>query len=446
MGICYTDNMDILRDFQGKRICVAISGGVDSTALLHFLLQAREKGEYSLSAVHCEHGIRGEESLRDQAFVQEICEKWGVSLQVFSCDCVKKAQMDKCSLETAARNFRRDCFERLIAEGKTDYVATAHHMLDEAETVLFRLARGSALHGAGAIRAQDGAYIRPFLSWTKEKIFAYAQEQNLSYCVDSTNLQTNATRNKIRLEVLPLLEQAVDGAVANLARFAQVAQEDDALLYAWSETLVRVTDKGYAVAFEKRKPLFTRACLTVLKKMGVERDYTSMHLQALFGLQDLERGAKISLPCDVVAEKQKSAIVFSFAGKQEENCLQNSVTAFTENGFDGGRYAVNVSFVPPTVQQTQWNVLKLDADKLPDDAVFRFRWQGDVIQTFGGKKTLKKFLNEREIPTAERTFLPLIAHPTEKRVYVICGVEIAKSVCVDEHTKRIMYVTLTTKK
>ncbi len=434
--------MDILQNFQGKRICVAISGGVDSTALLHFLQNNRKAGGYSLCAVHCEHGIRGQESLLDQAFVEGVCRQWDVPLYVFSCNCVEKAQTEKCSLETAARNFRRDCFTRLVAEQKADYVATAHHSLDEAETVLFRLARGTSLHGASAMKEHDGFFIRPFLTWSKEKILAYAQEHDLQFCVDSTNLQTDATRNKLRLEVLPALSQAVDGAVENLARFARVAEEDDALLYAMSEGLLTATADGCAVAFDERKPLFTRACLLALKKMGVERDYTGAHLQALFDLQKLERGAKISLPCGIVAEKQKQAVAFFACREEEQNDMQDAMAPFTENGFDGGRYAVKVSFSPPVCLLSGWKTLQFDLDKLPKSAVFRFRRAGDTMQTFGGGKTLKKFLNEREISPKERAFLPLIAQPTGKQVYAVCGVEIAKSVCVDENTKRIVYVTL----
>ena len=434
--------MDILQSFQGKRICVAISGGVDSTALLHYLQNASDKGGYALCAVHCEHGIRGEESLRDQAFVQSLCQKWGVELYTFSCDCVERAKAEKCSLETAARNFRRACFAQLIAEKKADYIATAHHILDEAETVLFRLARGTALHGASAIKACDGYFLRPFLTWSKEKILAYAQEHNLQFCVDSTNFEVDATRNKIRLEVLPVLSQAVDGAVENLARFARVAEEDDALLYTMSEQLLTVTDDGYAVAFDDRKPLFTRACLLALKKMGVARDYTGAHLQSLYALQALERGAKISLPCGIIAEKRKQAVAFFVSLEEQVNDKRDLVVPFTENGFDGGRYAVNIAFQPPMQEQSPWKTLKFDLDKLPDNAVFRFRRAGDTIQSFGGKKTLKKFLNEREIAPNEREFLPLIAQETGEQVYVVCGVEIAKSVCVDENTKRVAYVTI----
>jgi tRNA(Ile)-lysidine synthetase-like protein len=115
---------------------------------------------------------------------------------------------------------------------------------------------------------------------------------------------------------------------------------------------------------------------------------------------------------------------------------------FTENAFDGGRYAVNVSTVCPETVNTAFKTLRFDADKLPNDAVFRFREEGDYIQSFGGKKTLKKFFNEREIDPKERAWLPLLAHPTQKQVYIICGVEISKEICVDEATSRVLYITM----
>ena len=127
-----------LRNFKNKKICVALSGGVDSVALLHYMKSCQDFG-YTLCAVHCEHGIRGEESLADMRFVQELCKTWGIELFLFQEDCPARSAQEKESLETSARNFRKECFARLIEEGKADYIATAHHQKDQAETVLLNL-------------------------------------------------------------------------------------------------------------------------------------------------------------------------------------------------------------------------------------------------------------------------------------------------------------------
>jgi tRNA(Ile)-lysidine synthase len=246
----------MLTEFAGKRICVAVSGGVDSISLLHWLKGREAEYGYTLCAVHCEHGIRGEDSLRDARFVREFCDKLGVQLHSFSEDCPMRAERDKQSLETAARAFRIECFQRLLTEGKADVIATAHHKNDDAETVLFRLLRGTSLTGVGGISANNGQIIRPFLSWTRADIEAYAKENGLDFCIDCTNFETDATRNKLRLQALPLLEDCVAGAMENLTRFAKLASEDDELLYRLSQALVTVENEGVLVSFSKEKPLF----------------------------------------------------------------------------------------------------------------------------------------------------------------------------------------------
>lgn len=405
---------------------MAISGGVDSTALLHYMKSREKECGYTLCAVHCEHGIRGEESLQDQAFVEAFCGQLNVPLFTFACDCVKKAKEEKLSLETAARAFRLQCFSEIIQSGRADVIATAHHVSDLAETVLFRLARGTALHGVGGMKERQGMFIRPFLSWTKEEIYAYAKEHGLAYRTDATNAQTDATRNKLRLQVFPALKEAVEGAEKNLVRFANRAAEDDALLYQLSQELIASKNGQPFVKASVYKPLFTRACLTVLRELGVTHDYTSVHLDALFSLLELEKGACVHLPRRVVARKEKDGIVLFYA--VEKQTPIKACAPFTENGFDGGRYAVSVQKTPVDALETVGKILCLDSRKLPKDAVFRFRRAGDWMRTAGGKKTLKKFFNEREIPTEERAFLPLIAQENGAEVYAVCGVEAAVAV------------------
>lgn len=435
-----------LKTFTQKKICVAISGGVDSVALLHYLKSQEKACEYFLSAVHCEHGIRGEESVEDMRFVQEFCRALGVELHVFKADCLSRAKRDKCSIETAARAFRMESFMQLVKGGKADFIATAHHQNDEAETVLFRIARGAALSGAGGMGEKDGFLIRPFLRWSKADILAYAKEHGLSYRVDKTNLQTEYTRNKLRLEIFPALENAVPGATENFARFAALAAEDDAFLYEQSASLVRRIDDTVCVAFCDKKPLFCRACLTAMKAMGIARDYTAAHIESVYALQNKERGARVDLPRGITAEKTQTGILFSVFQKEDCALPTDIVKPFDVSGFDGGRYAVKCSTMPITAENDEV-VLKVDRDKIPPTAVFRFRRDGDGIRKFGGGyKTLKKFFNEKKIPPTNRQWLPLIAEEDSGEVYAVCGVEIADSVKVDGDTKNVVYIQLIQKR
>lgn len=419
-------------------------------ALLHFLNAERERFGFSLSAVHCEHGIRGEESLQDMRLVQRTCKQYGVPLTVFAEDCIGRSQREKCSLETAARNFRNECFETLIQAGKADFIATAHHQNDEAETVLFRLARGSALSGAAGMKEESGYILRPFLAWTKAEILQYVEKNDILFREDQTNFEKDATRNKLRLDVLPALENAVKGAGENLARFAKRAEEDDELLYRLSKVLLTVKGDGedieFTVAFSEEKPLFTRACLAALKGLGVQKDYTSTHLSDAFALQNLSRGAKLVLPRGVEAEKRLEGIVF-YRKKEREYVPLAEEMKFSEKGFDGGMYEITVSKTPVEEDGNGWRVLKIDKDKLPKDAVFRFRKEGDEIEKFGGgRKSLKKFFNEKKLDVEERAYLPLVASKTGKEVYVVCGVEISETVKITEQTQNALYMITRKKK
>ena len=433
-----------LRAFQDKRICVAISGGVDSVALLHYLKDGAKKYSYRLSAVHCEHGIRGEESLADMRFVQELCQSWKIPLFVFSDNCPLRAEREKESLETAARNFRYESFASLIEENKADFIATAHHANDEAETTLFRLARGSSLSGVGGMVEMNGYLLRPFLGWTRAEIVEYSQQNGLSWREDKTNFESVATRNKLRLEVMPKIEETVPGAVGNIVRFASLAREDDALLYEYAQKLVNCEreegEKVVRVIFSKQKPLFRRACLIALKRLGVERDYTALHLEKLYELQDLERGAKLSMPQGVETQRETNHLLF-YKKKPSVKGVKTGEEKFSQTGFDGGRYAVSVVSEPFKNEETSLQVLKIDVEKLPQDCVFRFRREGDYIYRFGGgKKSLKKFFNEKKIAVEEREYLPLIAAKDGGEVYAVCGVEISEKVKITEETKEIFYL------
>jgi len=436
-----------LNDFSQKRICVAISGGVDSVALLHYLKGQEKACGFVLSAVHCEHGIRGEESLADAQFVKELCADWQVPLYTFFEDCPAKAVNEKISLETAARNFRRACFRTLLEENKADFIATAHHKNDDAETVLFRLARGASLTGVGGMSEVNGKILRPFLAFSKAEIHVYAQENGLAYREDATNASTAYTRNQLRLEVLPKLEESVPGAVDNLVRFSHLAAEDDALLYEYAKPLLSMDvdlDGGQTVHLDfcQQKPLFRRACLLALKTLGVEKDYTALHLENAYALQKLQRGAKQTFPQGVEAERVEDGVLFYRKKTQTEKmCVAPKL--FDKNGFDGGRYAVNVSSFPIEDEKNGWRILRVDGNKIPKNAVYRFRREGDEMERFGGgRKTLKKVFNEAKTPVSEREFLPLIADVDGKEVYVVCGVEISEKVKVTADTKETLYVAI----
>ena len=429
-------NLD-LSHYKDKRICVAVSGGVDSTSLLHYLKSKQGAYGYQLCAVNFEHGIRGAESVADSKFVESLCTEWGVELYSFSEDCIARAEREKSSLETSARNFRNECYDKLLKDGTADVIATAHHASDVAETVLFRISRGSALSGAVGIKQAENGRIRPFLNKTKSEILAYAIENKIPYREDATNAETDATRNALRLQVLPVLETRIPSAVKNISRFALTAEEDDRFLYEFSDSLLERTKDGYRVRFSDQKPIFSRACLTAMKSLGIDRDYTQTHLNDLFALQNLKRGASVTLPKNVVAIRENEYILLGY--KRDEKVESFEPISLGKGQFSLGRYEISILDESPTQPQTE-KVLQLDYAKLPYDCVIRSRQEGDEFEKFGGgTKSLKRYMIDKKIPKEIRD-LPVVAKGNV--VYAIFGTEISEKVKIDEKTKDTVYLTI----
>ena len=413
--------------YQGKKITIALSGGVDSTSLFFYLKEEAERCGFQLFALHVEHGIRGEDSKADARFVKDLCKKLSVPLFFYEIDCLKKAKEEKMSVETAAREGRREIFASLVREGKTDYVATAHHSCDEAETLIFRLCRGTSLTGACAMREEEGYLLRPFLTWSREKILRYAKEKEIPYRIDESNFSLAYTRNKIRLEVLPKLEEICDGATENIAKFSLLAQEDEDYLQRASEKLLSVVppawteDTGIRLSLEKEKPLFYRGVVTAMKMLGVYRDYTFQHLKEVYSLLEKQTGTRVSLKNGVVAVRFYDTIAFEREGDAELEW--QVIFSDTEGECEG------VS-------------LRYDKDALPKDVFLRTAKEGDVFRKFGGgSKTLKKYFIEKKIPQGIRKTLPLLVDGEDK-IYAVCGVEIADEIKVTEGTKHIGYILL----
>ncbi len=229
------------------RILAAVSGGADSVCLL---LALKEIG-YDVCAVHVEHGIRGEESLADCEYVRRLCQDHSVDLRVIHIDALAVAMSESMSLEEAARAERYQAFRRAAEDMGVGFVATAHHRMDQAETILWNLIRGSSVGGLGGIRPVrkegDITLIRPLLGCDRESIEEYLKDRGVSWCEDRTNGDTAITRNAIRLKVMPLLKTLNPGAVQHITDAAEDLRAADDYLEKETDKIFRevlVREKG----------------------------------------------------------------------------------------------------------------------------------------------------------------------------------------------------------
>jgi len=359
--------------------------------------------------------------------VEVLCERFGIPLFVFREDIPALAKAHGANLEEEARRFRYASFSALVREGKTDFVATAHHMEDAAETVLFRLIRGSALSGMDIFPDHDGI-LRPLLSVTREEILCYLSENNLPHVEDETNRDEAYTRNLLRASVFPVLNYAVHGADRHLVSFARLAAEDDRYLESLAAQSLVTKDNEFLVPVALPDPLFSRACVLAMKRSGILTDYTARQVELIGRLRHLQNGKKISLPCRIEAAREGENVVFYHA----------AVPFAEEIPFGIGTYTIGGRILRIAEGKGK---LRADLDCFPFDCVIRTRREGDVFVVFGGqKKTLKKFLTDRKIPARIGRTLPLIACGSE--IYAVCGVEISDKVRVTEQTVREGSITL----
>jgi tRNA(Ile)-lysidine synthase len=228
----------------GDRICVAVSGGADSTALLRTLLAQRAELGIVLSVLHVEHGLRGEQARVDASFVAELAKQFELSCEVIAVDTATRATQQKESIEEAARNLRYKVFRDVLASGKADKIATAHTLDDQAETVLMKLSRGAwteGLSGIHPVLQLDGTgpqvCVRPLLNVTRAEIETYLGALNQSWREDETNRSLVYTRNRVRHELLPALREynpRINQALAHVAANARAEEQH------WQQELARV--------------------------------------------------------------------------------------------------------------------------------------------------------------------------------------------------------------
>lgn len=186
----------------GGRLILGLSGGADSVVLLHILKLLG----YDCLAAHCNFHLRGEESQRDQKFVEDLTLKWNIPLSVTHSDTRAIAKERAVSIEMAARDIRYQWFEQLREKFRADAIAVAHHRDDSVETLLLNLIRGTGIRGVTGIRPRNGFVVRPMLCLSRNEVLDFAEKEKIPYVTDSSNLQDEFTRNKIRLHLLPLLE------------------------------------------------------------------------------------------------------------------------------------------------------------------------------------------------------------------------------------------------
>ena len=296
---------------EGDCILAAVSGGADSLCLLMILLGLRRMMQFRLCAVHVEHGIRGADSREDALFVENFCREHQVPCRIFHCNALEYSREHKMTVEEGARKLRYEFFDQAAGEFGADKIAVAHNRNDCAETMLFHLIRGTGLKGLGGIRPVRGKIIRPLLCAERKEIEAYLASAGQAFCQDKTNGELDYARNKLRLQVFPVLEEVNSQAAAHMTQAAAMTAEVLELL----EDLTREAGEKYVAREEKglrisaklrnERPILQKSLLhrILIETAENERDITAVHVQKLSELFELQAGRRLDFPYGVTAER-----------------------------------------------------------------------------------------------------------------------------------------------
>lgn len=387
---------------SGDTVGVGLSGGADSVALLHILATNKDKlGIKIIKAVHVHHGIRGEEADRDLEFSKDFCEKLGVEFISFNVNVPEEADKTGESLEECARRLRYECFEKVDC----NKFATAHNLNDNAETLIFNLARGSSLSGLCGIPYVREKYIRPLLDCTRAEIEEYLNENQLNYVTDSTNLSDEYTRNKIRHNILPLLFEinpSFDKAFSKC--IDSLKNADDYIVNSAKDLLEKSQKDDYydCSAFENCHDAVKNQIISLILKSENVKDISRDHILSVNHI--IKNGGKVNLGGNVTAYCERKKLYFSEPSITEdfEFSIKIRNQQFTT---PSGLYSINIKDKKDLQKLNIKNIDKfIDCDKISSDIFIRNRRDGDLYKPANrGTKTLKKLFNEAKTPVCQRS-------------------------------------------
>lgn len=427
---------------NGDIVICAVSGGADSVCLLHLMQSLKYDYNLTVYVANVNHLIRGEESDRDSNFVKSVCKAADVKCFYREYDVKEIAKTRKIGEEECGRILRYEFFDEISKELGGAKIATAHNLNDNAETVLFRLIRGSSAHGLSGISYKRENIIRPILDISRSEIEDYLVHNGISWCNDSTNALPVYARNKLRLKVFPELNSVVNNAEKRIVSAAKLIGEDDMYLYSVADTaLPRCLFENYLLLSELNKyelPIKRRIISNILSLWGM-KEITSDKIEDFIEYTEKESGKKFDINAEFYAEKSYDRIYL----RKREKTVTEEFTISGETSFTHEKFSLNVKISPTYPTKACNNTAVFDADKLSFPLRIRFRKKGDKMKLKGmsGTKKISDIFSDEKIERAKRDFVPLILK--EDEIIFLCGLRQSPSYATDYNTKKYLLIDYT---
>ena len=445
---------------QGARILVGVSGGPDSVALLHAMASLQEEYAMTLGVAHVNHCLRGQESDRDALFVEKLAENLHIPFYVKTTNVAAAQKKSGLSLEETAREVRKDFFASLVQKHAYDRIALGHHADDNAEWILISLIRGAGTGGLSGIPPVNETVVRPLFNLTRKEILRYCQDHNLDWVLDSTNQDQSILRNRVRLHLLPMLEEQYNPSILRgLNRLSRILREEhqwmDGLAREFLDQYLKPLQCGAEIPLKplgkSPLPIQRRIILLAMAQVrGSTRKTSWTHVRDVLDICSSGKfTGQIHLPDGLEARRTRNAIAFVRHASPDWAHAKQEHNQDWQLILDGpGAYSVPHAglSVTCTVEDNAahfeygQDALEafLDLDCAPFPLVLR-PWQpGDRFFPLGadGTQKVKKFLTDHKIYAQDRKNIYVLS--SSKGIVWIVGHRVAETAKIQSKTNRIL--------
>ncbi len=444
---------------ENSCLLLAVSGGADSTCLLHLLAALREELAIELHVAHLDHQLRGDESVADADYVKELAASLDIPLTMDRVDVMAYQKKNRLSLEEAAREVRYGFLAQTAASIDAGYIATGHTLDDQVETILMHIIRGTGVRGLTGLKAaaewelngQRFNLIRPLLAVSRNQTAAYCKRHKLNPRLDSSNLSLSPLRNRIRQQLVPLLKDHNSGVTEALLRMAAIAVEETDFMAAeaarcWQSVAEEKQDAIILKkdAFAKLHAALKRQLLrlAIEKLMGSLKDIEVRHIEEVMTALDKQAGKCIDLPGGL-----------KFYIDYEKYLLGRETIELCPYPVIGGEYKLNI---PGITELPGWRVeaavvdidqkrrqcdsftAYLDMDKVGNEIKVRQRKPGDTFLPLGmqAAKKINRFMIDEKIPRPWRSRIPIVC--SSRQILWLAGYRIDDRLKITEKTKKVI--------
>ena len=381
---------------KGKRLFLAVSGGMDSMVLLHLFHQLN----YEISVLHCNFSLRNLESDGDEEFVKHYCESKKIPLFIQKFDTKQFADDAKISIQVAARKLRYDWFYEQLVDKNFDYILTAHHLDDSLETFLINLTRGTGLEGLTGIPAQNDKIIRPLLPFSRVEIENYIQENNLQWREDSSNASDKYFRNKVRHAIVPVLKELNPNLLSSFQNTVENLQQAQSLVEDASKLVFQI------VVQEENNQL--KINLIELLKLSNYAAYLYQWLKDfgftawgdIYDIVTAQSGKLIFSETHILLKDRDYLILYI----KESHTTELEI--FVKKGIEEVKFPLKISFCNINdISNTKSNCIFVDEDLLQFPLTIRKWKEGDYFYPLGmqGKKKLSKYFKDEKMSLIDKS-------------------------------------------